>query len=155
MRRQNNAGMNSQPGIDASLGLIYRLNILWFEADKEAQRGDYDAWNVVLDRIYCNLLYKNEVTSIKDSNGKILNMKLASEDDAEYIYLTSQIFKAKKLFFAKPNPNLPRDPRDKIIARSRWYRAVMLKDVWLRKLMMKLKLYLKETEYTPGSALFG
>jgi hypothetical protein len=38
---------------------------------------------------------------------------------------------------------------------SRWYRALMFKDMWLRKLMMKLKLYLKEIEHTPGSSLFG
>lgn len=151
MRRQNNSAGFSQPGLDASLGLIYRLNILWFEADKESQRGAYDEWNIVLDRIYCNLLYKNDLTYVKDTDGKILSMKLCSEDEAEYLYLTSRIFKSKKEFFLAPK----KQPTEKIIARSRWYRSLMLKDVWLRKLMMKLKLYLKETEHSPGSALFG
>jgi hypothetical protein len=151
MRKQNNTGFNSQPGLDASLGLIYRLNILFFEADKESQRGEFDSWNVVLDRIYCNLLYKNDIQVVKDDKGKILNMKLSTEDEGEYIYLTSQIFKSKKAFFEAPKGKT----KEKIIAKSRWYRALMMKDVWLRKLMMKLKLYLKETEYSPGSALFG
>jgi len=155
MRRQNNSGSNSQPGLDASLGLIYRLNILFFEADKESQRGEFDSWNVVLDRIYCNLLYKNDIQVVKDDKGKILNMKLSTDDEAEYIYLTSQIFKAKKQFFEVPKVKTALTTKNKIIAKSRWYRALMMKDVWLRKLMMKLKLYLKETEYSPGSALFG
>jgi hypothetical protein len=155
MRRQTNSGSNSQPGLDASLGLIYRLNILFYECDKEAQRGEFDSWNVVLDRIYCNLLYKNDISIVKDQEGKIISMKLTTDDEAEYIYLTSQIFKAKKQFFETPKVKSKLTSRDKIIAKSRWYRALMMKDVWLRKLMMKLKLYLKETEYSPGSALFG
>lgn len=155
MRRQNNSGSNSQPGLDASLGLIYRLNILFYEADKSSQRGEFDEWNVVLDRIYCNLLYKNDINIVKDQDGKILSMKLSTDDEAEYIYLTSQIFKAKKQFFETPKEKNKINTKDRIIAKSRWYRSLMMKDVWLRKLMMKLKLYLKETEYSPGSALFG
>ncbi len=40
-------------------------------------------------------------------------------------------------------------------ARSKWYHSLQKKDIWLRKFMQTLKLYLKETEKRPGSVLFG
>ena len=49
------------PERDASLGLVFRLNNLWAQADYMALSGTYKKWNNVLDRIYCNLLYKENL----------------------------------------------------------------------------------------------
>jgi len=54
------AGFNS-PDKDAGWGLIYRLNNLWAQVDPKATSGDYEGWNFVLDRIYCNLLYEDNM----------------------------------------------------------------------------------------------
>jgi len=52
---------NSSPDKDAGWGLIYRLNNLWAQVDPKATSGDFDGWNFVLDRIYCNLLYEDNM----------------------------------------------------------------------------------------------
>ena len=49
------------PDKDAGWGLIYRLNNLWAQVDPKATGGDYEGWNFVLDRIYCNLLYEDNM----------------------------------------------------------------------------------------------
>jgi len=140
------------PNLDASLGLIFRLNILWAKIDNHAEAADYDGWNILLDRVYCNLLYREEMTIKEDPvTKKIVDVKLTDEDEKIYRYLTTNIFKAKAEYFKVSVKN----PKDKTIMHSRWYRAVMLKDIFLRKYMQKLKLYLKEVEHSPGSSLFG
>jgi len=142
----------SQPNLDASLGLIFRLNILWAKVDNHAEAGDYDGWNILLDRIYCNLLYREDLVVKTDAaTKKITEVKLSDEDERVYKYLTTNIFKAKAQYFRTSFKKLT----EKTIMKSRWYRAVMLKDIWLRKHMQKLKLYLKEVEHSPGSSLFG
>jgi len=142
----------NSPNLDASLGLIFRLNILFAKVDNHAEAADYDGWNILLDRIYCNLLYREDMVITEDPiTKKITEVKLSEEDEKVYRYLTTNIFKAKANYFRTPT----RDLKTRNIMHSRWYRAVMLKDVWLRKHMQKLKLYLKEVEHSPGSSLFG
>lgn len=141
------------PELDASMGLIFRLNILWSKVDRPAEDGDYDHWNIILDRIYCNLLYRNEIEVVKDSKGNITSIKLDDDDEKIYLFLSQKVAKWKMLykkFYAKnkTNPQLA-------ILRSNWYKSIMLKDIWLRKFMQKLKLYVKETNKAPGTALFG
>jgi len=140
------------PNLDASLGLIFRLNILWAKVDNHAEAGDYDGWNILLDRIYCNLLYREDMIIDADvKTKKVTNVTLSDEDERIYRFLTTEIFKAKAAYYRSPMSK----PREKTIMKSRWYRAVMLKDIWTRKFMQKLKLYLKEVEQSPGSSLFG
>ena len=74
-----------QPNIDAGIGLIYRLNALWNQVDYAALNGDFERWNFVLDRIYCNLLYRNnlEIVYTTDDKGRpkeIQNVALTKED---------------------------------------------------------------------------
>jgi hypothetical protein len=142
----------NSPNLDASLGLIFRLNTLWAKVDNHAEAADYDGWNILLDRIYCNLLYREDIVVKEDPvTKKITSVGLSEEDEKVYRYLTTNIFKAKADYFKTSFKN----PKDKTIMKSRWYRAVMLKDIWARKHMQKLKLYLKEVEHSPGSSLFG
>jgi hypothetical protein len=144
----------SQPNIDASLGLIVRLNLLWYKVDLNAEQANFDNWNILLDRIYCNLCYRDELTIVEDPVTKeITDIKLSQADDKEYKFITAKIFKSKIAYYK--TPNTPKMATQKRINMSRWYRALMFKDVWLRKKMMTLKLYLKEIEHTPGSSLFG
>ena len=58
----------SMPSIDTSLGLIFRLNDLWAKADRRALSGDLDAWELVLDRIFSNLLYSEEMEIKQNGN---------------------------------------------------------------------------------------
>ncbi len=138
------------PDRDASLGLVFRLNGLWSRTDYAALGGRYDEWNNILDRIYCNLLYREDIiTGVDEKTGKIKKVTLSSKDTKVYRYLSLQVAKSRGAY------NKSRSKINKGRAKSRWYHAVQKKDIWLRKFMQKLKLYLKETEKRPGSVLFG
>ena len=136
------------PDRDASLGLVFRLNNLWAQTDFFALKGDYDKWNNVLDRIYCNLLYRNDMEIEESKSGEILKIELSTKDKKIYNILSKGIQIAKNKYMRGPLKN-------KSLHRSVWYHSIQKKDIRLRKDMMKLGLYLKENKMTPGSALFG
>ncbi len=138
------------PDRDASLGLVFRLNLLWSKTDYAALAGRYEDWNNVLDRIYCNLLYKeNMVIDVDEETGEVTKAVLSAKDTRVYKKLSLEIAEERR------NLRFARSKSDKAKAKSRWYHAVQRKDIWLRKFMQSLKLYLKETEKRPGSVLFG
>jgi len=138
------------PDKDASLGLIYRLNNLWVEADSCAKNGKYVLWDVILDTIWRNLLFEGNTEVIKnEANGKIIKIKLSKKDFDIVGFHNLNIAKAKINFKRE------RDKRKKLILRSRWYHALQYKDISLRKFMQKLKLYLKVTEMSPGTSTYG
>ena len=133
------------PKYDSTLGLIFRLNNLWAKVDIPAEDGDYNAWNNILDRIYNNLAYRSKTKIVKDDNDKITSIEIDDSDDKEYKFLSSKVNKYKQEFLkAKTTLN-------KKIARSKRYKALNTKDVWLRRFMHKLNLYIKETTKTPGT----
>ncbi len=138
------------PDRDSSLGLIFRLNKLWASVDFFSTNGRYDEWNNVLDALYRNLHYRNDMETIVDKEtGKILDVKLSKKDIQEYKHLSMNVAKRRKEFLMNRNPRLKKQKR------SRWYHAVQKKDIYTRKFMQSLKLYLKETEKRPGTAMFG
>ena len=142
------------PKYDSTLGLIFRLNGLWAEVDIPAKTGDYNAWNNVLDRIYVNLLYRNDLKIKKDEHGVIINIELIEDDAKIYNFLNTQISKYKTLHQKVKGLTKKGTPKQQI-ARSFWYKSLMLKDIWLRKFMNELKLYIKESVKTPGSVMWG
>lgn len=142
----------SQPDKDAGWGLIFRLNDLWRDVDVLAKRGDYDGWEIVLDRIYANLLYRNEMVIIEDDDGNIVDLELDEKDIQQYNIVKN------KIAFAKRNVILSYQSKSIVEVRKaklNHYRSLMLYDVWLRKFMQAHQLYLKEFESNPGNALFG
>lgn len=146
-----------QPSLDAGLGLIYRLNALWNQADRAALEGEMEKWNFVLDRIYCNLLYRNnlELEFQVDTDGKpkeITKVGLLKEDALIYDRFRIWIknIKNKRMDCIKK--------RDKLgyhVESENLYRALMMKDIWLRKFMQERSLYLKEVEFNPSNAMWG
>lgn len=139
----------NQNVLDASLGLIYRLNLLWQKADIPAANGNYDRWNFILDRIFCNLMYKNDFNVTHDSKGKVIDVELNEEDEEVYQHLN------KKVTEAIMQKNLVRSFKERHVADRKLYEALMLKDIGLRKFMFKLKLYLKQTDSNPSRAMWG
>lgn len=142
------------PTLDASMGLIFRLNILWQNIDRKALTGDMEGWNFALDRIYCNLLYRGEI-------------EIEYEDEDETKIKEICISKEEKMIYDKFREKIRQVKKEKAFAlknkkRSNYnfsseehYQILMTKDVWLRKLMQERKLYLKEIEFDAGRAIFG
>lgn len=147
--------LNVTPKHDSSLGLIFRLNYLWEQADKPAKNGEYDTWNSVLDCIFRNLDYRDNYKLVKDKEtGEIKGVEMDDEDFFIYKILCRKVFEAKRSF-TKAHGKL-KDGRDaRSVAKAIWYNALSRKDRWLRKFMFRRKLYLQESEKTPGTALFG
>jgi len=136
------------PERDASLGLVFRLNNLWARTDYAMLEGKYDKWNNILDRIYCNLLYREDIKIKENNKGEIIDVELSKKDTKIYSYLSKQIQLTKNDYFKARF-------KRKSLCRSRWYHATQKKDIWLRKEMQKLRLYLKENKKTPGNVTFG
>ena len=178
------------PDKDAGWGLIYRLNNLWAQVDPKATGGDYDGWNFVLDRIYCNLLYEDNmiITRVyKCENGheflsliqrkecpkcleekkvgvqiklvKVENVGLSDEDEMVYRHLTENIAmeknNIKKAVKILQKPDTKEKGKSLELSKADYYRALMMKDIWLRKFMQSKGLYLKVIEHDPSKALFG
>ena len=139
--------------LDASLGLIYRLNILWRNVDVHSTKGEYDDWNNELDAIFRNLLFEKDMLVGRDKDGNVISINFNEEDHLVYRYLS------KRIFIWKNRYNQARqDKKNKLnvpLIRSKWYESLMLKDIWLRKLMQREKLYLNRKKAAPGTALFG
>ncbi len=144
--------INTSPERDAGMGLVYRLNNLWAATDHYARSGDYENWNNVLDRIFCNLSYRAEIEDVEDDKGNIIKMQYSKKDIERYNHLSYQIHMKKRKYFIAVKK---RDKRKTSSLRSGWFHAVQNKDIWLRTLMNDLRLYLKEFEKTPGTATFG
>lgn len=146
-----------QPNIDAGIGLIYRLNALWNQVDYAALNGDFERWNFVLDRIYCNLLYRNnlDVTYSTDDEGRpkeIQKVGLLKEDVIIYEKFRNLIrtIKLKRMTAVKKKYRSEYNLQSEEL-----YNTLMLKDIWLRKFMQDNGLYLKEIEFNPANAMWG
>jgi hypothetical protein len=176
----------SSPDKDAGWGLIYRMNSLWSQVDPKATSGDYEGWNFVLDRIYCNLLYDDEMIikriykcdrghtfstfkktaqclkclKTKEKTNirliKIESVELSEEDELIYKFLTTKIKDAmnNKINAIKSETKKYKDkPLEEY--KEEHYRSLMMKDIWLRKFMQGLGLYLKVVERDLSNALLG
>ena len=146
-----------QPNIDAGIGLIYRLNALWNRADNAALEGDMEKWNFVLDTIYRNLLYRNnmDIEFETDEKGRplsVISVDLVKEDKLIHDWFRKKIRKVKsdKMFYVKK--------RNKVAyfkAQEDLYFVLSQKDSWLRKFMQERGLYLKEIEFNASNAMWG
>lgn len=150
---------NISPDKDTGWGVIFRLNGLFNEIEDLAPAGRYDDWNFKLDRIWSNLVYRNPLTWIKNAEGKIIDYKFNESDIEEKEFLDKQILKAKALMnhYKKNSKNEEDYQRNKewLGAKKGLYRAIQVKEIWLRKFMHTLGLYLKEVEHNPAGAMWG
>lgn len=140
------------PTIDGGLGLIIRLNILFNKADRAALSGDMDEWNNILDRVYVNLSYRDPMDIEVTEEGKVTKLCMTEDDQhvwQEYLRRTKAVKYKRFVAIQKKNRILLE------IAKQDHYNLLMLKDIWLRKLMNSMGLYMKEIEFNPATAMFG
>jgi hypothetical protein len=142
---------------DTGWGVIYRLNGLFAEVEELCAAGKYDEWNIKLDRIWSNLLYRNPLEFVENNNGDITNVNFSDEDIKKKDFIDKQILKAKyNMSQAKKDlEDSHKVNKEYISAKSKLYKALLMKEIWLRKFMFELGLYLKELEYNPAGAMWG
>lgn len=142
----------AMPEVDASYGLIYRLNFLWAKVDRERLSGHYDTWELTLDTVFSNLLYREEPEVIQTENGEVEVVTIQDESYKIWERLKKDIAIAKQ---NKVKALLARDIGKLNLAKRAHYDALNRYDIWVRKFMHTLKLYMKESERNPSLALFG
>jgi len=143
---------NYVPDKDAGWGLIFRLNALWERADRRAEAGDYEGWEVVLDRIFSNLMYRNKVEIVTNGDNEIIDVEIKDEEYKEFQKVKQKI---RNVRFEMLKARHERNFKNLKLAQMNLYKILMFYDIWLRKFMQSRDLYLKETEHNPGKALFG
>ena len=147
---KNNFGM--QENIDASYGLIMRLNKLWIDADNWALSGNYKKWNFTLDAIWRNLTYKDALQVTVDQETKsIIEVSLSEKDFSVWTNLNQKVIAIHN----KMKNERPKTKEEFSIQMGEYYQALQLKDIGLRKFMYQLKLYLKEASGNPSKSMFG
>jgi hypothetical protein len=143
---------------DTGWGVIYRLNDLFREVENLAPSGKYDEWNFKLDRIFSNLCYRNPL-KIKKNGEKIVSINLDEEAYRIKLFLDYEILKYKsEMSQAKKDVPPERQKtlsKEWVQAKKKLYKAIFLKEIWLRKYMQELGLYLKEVEHNPAGAMWG
>lgn len=147
----------TEPNINAGIGLIYRLNALWNKADAAALEGDMEKWNFVLDVIYRNLLYRNnlDIQYKVDEKGKpiqILSVDLINEDKLIHDWFRIKI---REIKIKRINSINRKDKDNYFKMQELLYSTMGQKDSWLRKFMQERGLYLKEVEFNPANAMWG
>lgn len=137
-----------QGDLDASLGLIMRLNKHWYEADEAADQGNFAKWNIKLDTIFRNLCFK-ESLDIELEDGKVISVKLCKQDRIAFEYLNKTVKEASKRLATV------KSKKEYLEAKEKLYEAMQLKDIGVRKFMQQLKLYLKQGDGNPANAMWG
>ena len=140
-----------ETNLDAGIGLIMRLNSLWAKADRASLGGEFDEWNFIMDRIYCNLLYREKPKFFKTETG-VIEFRPA-EVDAQVFELFNT--KIKKMKIEMKAAKKKKDVVSYNLLKENYYRALMYKDIWLRKMMYQLGLYLKEASRDPTAAMWA
>lgn len=147
------------PDKDTGWGVIYRLNDLFREVETLATSGDYDKWNYKLDRIWSNLCYREDLKIVKDVNGEIVSIEFNESSYEIKKFFDREIMKVKKeMREAKkkvPEGSEYKNLREYVSAKNKLYKIILMKEIWLRKYMRELKLYLKEMEFNPAGAMWG
>ena len=126
---------------DTGWGLIYRLNRLLDGMENACALGSWDKWNLLMDRVFVNIIYKNPAEIIKDADGNIIDVKLTHEDVHVFRALNKKIRDCKKdLLLQKKSGN----SEQVHIINARLYNIYMTKDAWLKKTMFRMNIYLTD-----------
>lgn len=143
------------PKQDTGWGLIFRLNDILSKIERDTESGDLNKWDLHLNRIYANIIYKNPMEVVKDKNGND-SIIFSKEDIDEVSIINSQIESKKKeiSLIAKFSDSLE-DQQKLSSLKNEFYNLLFKKDILMRKKMFRLNLYLQQVEHDPSRAIYG
>jgi len=138
------------PSVDSSLGLIFRLNNLWNMADIYSSKGAnaWGNWDLTLDSIYRNLSYVEPMVLLRNAAGRVIKVSQSKIDSQIFNIISRDVRLACNNWIRNG-----RRARGK--SKDAYYRAMHKKDLTLRKMMNKQKLYLRQTTKAPGGMVYG
>jgi len=141
---------------DTGWGLIFRLNLLMGKIENDLESGNLEKWNLHIDRIYANILYKNEGEYVRDAKGNIQDINFSREDTEVFSKFAEKIEDIKKKIRKRmTHAQEIGEPAPFYDLKKELYTTIFKKDIWIRKKMFQLKLYLRESESDPRKAIYG
>lgn len=145
----------TNPTKDTGWGLIFRLNDLWNDVERLSPAGKYDDWDFKLDRIYSNLLYRERLMVVEDENNNIISIELSEKDIRIKKFIDKKIRLARKKMRSARKSEEVYDKKMFFEGKNELYENILLKEIWLRKFMHELGLYIKEIKHNPAGAMWG
>lgn len=148
------------PKQDTGWGLIYRLNLKMGQIETVIERGDLDMWNLYMDRIFVNILYKDPEEVVQDEKtGAIIDVNFSKIDTKVFEMFNLKISKVKQKVAQIHESTEEWEDLEKkhklMQLRKEYYNILFKKDVWLRKKMFQMHLYMREAESDPRKAIYG
>jgi hypothetical protein len=141
---------------DTGWGLIFRLNLLMGKIERDCETGDLLKWNLHIDRIFANILYRNAEEIVKDDKGRVIDVRFSADDIEVFTRFARKIEDIKSnmikiKFLDSDEEKITQQHKLRIDL----YNLVFKKDIWIRKKMYEQKLYLRESESDPRKAIYG
>ena len=118
------AGSSVTSRFNSGMLINLRLNNLWVLTHKFARASAYSDWSAVLDRIYCELA------------GDIGDTEADEQSTKKFEAIDDKIAKVGVTNWGKVNGFEVRDNKTELI-RTKQYRLLMEKEIFLRKLQNK------------------
>ena len=137
--------------LNTGWGLIYRLNRLLSSIDVYAREGKYAEWELALDRIFCNLMYKEPADVIEDDNGNITDIEITDKDYKVFIKIKENLSDKKRKILLARKKGVAEFHK----AKFDYYMEMTRYDIWVKSFMQERKLYLKQSDFNPGRAMWG
>jgi hypothetical protein len=141
-----------QAKLDTGIGLIFRLAELLRDVEQYIKVGDVDNWDVALNRIFNNCMYRAKPELVRNAENKIIAINFNDEDLEIFSFFNSNIKNIKqKMNIAKQREDLLTLQRE----RNNLITEMNNKDIWIRIKMFRMELYLREYQFDPKRAVFG
>jgi hypothetical protein len=145
-----------QPRQDTGWGLIFRLNGLLNKIERDVDEGELDNWNKHIDAIFRNILYKNDAEILYNEKGKLMDIRFTKEDIEIFSRFAVMIKTIKDKMVAVMNYEDDDEKKRQLrLLREDLYNILFKKDIWIRKKMFELELYLRQVEHDPRRAIYG
>jgi uncharacterized protein len=130
------------------------LNDLLSKIERDAENGDLNKWDLHLNRIYSNIIFKNKAEVVKDKQGKIIEINFCKDDMEEFSFFNNKIENLKsQMNQISDADNF--DDKKKLKLRNELWSIINKKDTWIKKKMSDKGLYLQQIEHDPSRAIFG
>ena len=121
---------------NSGIAIIYRLDALWKDVNNHSRSGQFSQWNADLDRVWCELS--------RDLSEKDYEDKLNDDGTVKKEGYKSKFDKVDKSVTELGNfddgikDSFNKITKDNIIKREKQYKALMGKELFLRRLENKV-----------------
>ena len=152
--------LGGQPDKDTGWGLINRLNNILYKIEYAVDSGDYEKWNRLLDRVFINITYKNSAEIVYDGDGKMIDIQLPKADIEVFSKINERVKIIKNEIQRlmdeerKSKGKIHHDIRVSHL-KTKLYNIYVKKDIWVRKKMFQVGLYLKASDSDPSKAIYS